>query len=191
MHGLIFETSIWLLAGSTRYLAVQYGQTKTGARSSGSDREMPTPHLGYADIPVTLLLCGEPTSRSAEKNFSQTTKRPSRPSMINTRMSASSCRTENEVSHETKVQAEKIWNLLLDARAPSSLFTLSPEIREVRSSSSAVRAPQENSTGQLSLNRRSDSRSPGRPLCRFIFSSPTLVWRRSTSTRSLERITAP
>ena len=45
--------------------------------------------------------------------------------MINTRMSASSCRTENEVSHETKVQAEKIWNLLLDARAPSSLFTLS------------------------------------------------------------------
>ena len=125
MHGLIFETSIWLLAGSTRYLAVQYGQTKTGARSSGSDREMPTPHLGYADIPVTLLLCGEPTSRSAEKNFSQTTKRPSRPSMINTRMSASSCRTENEVSHETKIQAEKIWNLLLSARAPSSLFTLS------------------------------------------------------------------
>ena len=128
---------------------MQYGQTKIGARSSGSDREMPTPHLGYADIPVTLLLCGEPTSRSAEKNFSQTTKRPSRPSMINTRMSASSCRTENEVSHETKVQAEKIWNLLLDARAPSSLFTLSPEIREVRSSSSAVRTPQENSTPKI------------------------------------------
>ena len=86
------------------------------------------------DIPVTLLRCREPTSRSAEKNFSQTTKRPSRPSMINTRMSASSCRTENEVSHETKFRAEKIWNLLLDARAPSSLFTLSPERRR-RSSS--------------------------------------------------------
>ena len=150
---------------------MQYGQTKTGARSSGSDREMPTPHLGYADIPVTLLLCGEPTSRSAEKNFSQTTKRPSRPSMINTRMSASSCRTENEVSHETKFRAEKIWNLLLDARAPSSLFTLSPERRR-RSSSSAVRAPQENSTAQLSLNRR----SPARPLARSVASPFFLLY---------------
>ena len=125
MHGLIFETSIWLLAGSTRYLAVQYGQTEAQSTKLWiRPRDADNPSRA-TDIPVTLLRCREPTSRSAEKNFSQTTKRPSRPSMINTRMSASNCRTENEVSHETKIQAEKIWNLLLSACAPSSLFTLS------------------------------------------------------------------
>ena len=147
---------------------MQYGQTEarsTKLRIRPRDADNPS---RATDIPVTLLRCGEPTSRSAEKNFSQTTKRPSRPSMINTRMSASSCRTENEVSHETKFRAEKIWNLLLDARAPSSLFTLSPERRR-RSSSSAERASQENSTAQLSLNRRSPARPPARSVASPFF----------------------
>ena len=68
--------------------------------------------------------------------------------MINTRMSASSCRTENEVSHETKIQAEKIRNLLLDACAPSSLFTLS------RGGSKLELSTAGNATAQLSLNCR-------------------------------------
>ena len=69
--------------------------------------------------------------------------------MINTRMSASSCRTENEVSHETKIQAEKIRNLLLDACAPSSLFTLSAG--EDRSSNEAAHRRKRNRSALAEL----------------------------------------
>ena len=63
MHGLIFETSIWQLAGSTRYLALDTRAPTVAVRQAGWTRDLASitcyteqlseQYLQYGDCPTT------------------------------------------------------------------------------------------------------------------------------------------